>query len=140
MRTRLIVGTRGSRLAHRQTEGVVATLQALHPDCRFEISVVHTTGDRRVDPLSVIAGEGVFTKELEEALFSGQIDIAVHSLKDLPTAIHYRLAIAAITRREDARDALVCRDGLSLAELPPAHASARGACVAPPSFASCGRT
>ncbi len=79
---------------------------------------VSTTGDRRPQPLSEIAGEGVFTKELEEALLDGQIDIAVHSLKDLPTTMHHRLALAAVTRREDPRDALVAAGGRTLAQLP----------------------
>ncbi|MGD0114588.1 MAG: hydroxymethylbilane synthase [Dehalococcoidia bacterium] len=113
----LIVGTRGSRLARRQTDGVVATLQRSRPDCRFEVRAVRTTGDRRPQPLSEIAGEGVFTKELEEALLNGQIDIAVHSLKDLPTTLHHRLVLAAVTRREDPRDALVATGGRTLAQL-----------------------
>ena len=114
----LIVGTRGSRLARRQTDGVVAALQQSYPDRRFELRVIRTTGDRRPQPLSEIAGEGVFTKELEEALLDGQIDIAVHSLKDLPTTLHHRLALAAVTHREDPRDALVAAGGRTLAQLP----------------------
>ncbi len=117
---KLIVGTRGSRLAHRQTEGVVAALQERCPDCRFELHVIRTTGDRRRDdPLAAIGGEGVFTKELESALLARRIDIAVHSLKDLPTTVSEGLAIAAVTRRDDSRDALVTRGKMRLAELPP---------------------
>jgi hydroxymethylbilane synthase len=82
------------------------------------VRTVHTTGDRRLEPLSEISGEGVFTKELETALLAGEIDIAVHSLKDLPTDIAHGLAVAAVTRREDPRDALVSRDGTPLAKLP----------------------
>jgi hydroxymethylbilane synthase len=81
------------------------------------VRAVRTTGDRRPQPLSEIAGEGVFTKELEEALLNGQIDIAVHSLKDLPTTLHHRLVLAAVTRREDPRDALVATGGRTLAQL-----------------------
>jgi len=114
----LIVGTRGSRLARRQTESVVALLKEHCPDCRLEVRTVHTTGDRRPEPLSEISGEGVFTKELETALMAGEIDIAVHSLKDLPTDIAHGLAVAAVTRREDPRDALVSRDRTPLAKLP----------------------
>ena len=114
----LIVGTRGSRLARRQTESVVALLKEHCPDCRLEVRTVHTTGDRRPEPLSEISGEGVFTKELETALLAGEIDIAVHSLKDLPTDIAHGLAVAAVTRREDPRDALVSRDRTPLAKLP----------------------
>ena len=114
----LIVGTRGSRLARRQTESVVALLKEHCPDCRLEVRTVHTTGDRRPEPLSEISGEGVFTKELETALMAGEIDIAVHSLKDLPTDIAHGLAVAAVTRREDPRDALVSRERTPLAKLP----------------------
>ena len=114
----LIGGTRGSRLARRQTESVVALLKEHCPDCRLEVRTVHTTGDRRPEPLSEISGEGVFTKELETALLAGEIDIAVHSLKDLPTDIAHGLAVAAVTRREDPRDALVSRDRTPLAKLP----------------------
>ncbi len=105
----LIVGTRGSRLAQRQTEGVVAALQERCPDCRLEIRIVKTTGDKHQQPLSEISGEGAFTKELETALLAGEIDIAVHSLKDLPTDVAHGLTIAAIPQREDPRDALVSR-------------------------------
>ena len=85
-------------------------LVALHPQRTIHIEVIKTTGDRlKTAPLSVIGGRGVFTKELEEALLDERIDIAVHSLKDLPTTLPQELAIAAITEREDARDALVLR-------------------------------
>jgi hydroxymethylbilane synthase len=114
----LIVGTRGSRLARRQTESVVALLQERCPDCRLEVRVLRTTGDRHPEPLSAIAGEGVFTKELETALLAGEIDIAVHSLKDLPTELAHGLVVAAVARREDPRDALVSRDRTPLAKLP----------------------
>jgi hydroxymethylbilane synthase len=113
----LIVGTRGSRLAQRQTESVVAALQERCPDCRLEVRVIRTAGDRRQQPLSEISGEGVFTKELELALLDGEIDIAVHSLKDLPTDIAHGLTLTAITRREDPRDALVSRGNFPLAKL-----------------------
>jgi hydroxymethylbilane synthase len=82
------------------------------------VRAVRTTGDRRPEPLSEISGEGVFTKELETALLAGEIDIAVHSLKDLPTDIAHGLAVAAVTRREDPRDALVSRERTPLAKLP----------------------
>jgi hydroxymethylbilane synthase len=114
----LIVGTRGSRLARRQTERVVAALQEHCPDCRFEVRVVRTTGDRRPQPLSEISGQGVFTKELELALLAVEIDIAVHSLKDLPTEIAQGLTIAAVPQREDPRDALVSGGNVPLAKLP----------------------
>ncbi len=115
----LIVGTRGSRLAQRQTESVVAALRRNCPDCRLEVRIVRTTGDKRQQPLSEIAGQGIFTKELETSLLDGEIDIAVHSLKDLPTEIASGLTIGATTAREDPRDALVSLGNLPLAKLPP---------------------
>ena len=115
----VIVGTRGSRLARQQTENVVAALRQRCPGCRFETHVITTTGDVRPQPLSEIAGEGVFTKELEAALLAGDIDIAVHSLKDLPTETPHGLVIAAVTAREDPRDALVSRNNHPLKDLPP---------------------
>jgi hydroxymethylbilane synthase len=115
---KLIVGTRGSRLARQQTESVVAALRGSRADRRFETRAISTSGDRRPQPLWEIAGEGVFTKELETALLEQEIDLAVHSLKDLPTTIHHRLTLAAITRREDPRDALVASGGRTLARLP----------------------
>jgi hydroxymethylbilane synthase len=85
-------------------------LEALHPDFIFLIEIVKTSGDVMKDaPLTVIGGQGVFIKELEDALLAGQIDLAVHSLKDLPTTLPEDLRLAAITERDDARDALVLR-------------------------------
>jgi hydroxymethylbilane synthase len=114
----LIVGTRGSRLARAQTERVIADLRQRYSDCHFQLRVIRTTGDTRQQPLPEIAGEGVFTKELEAALLAGEIDIAVHSLKDLPTKTPHGLVIAAVTRREEPRDALVSRGKIPLAKLP----------------------
>ena len=121
MSPRLVIGSRGSRLALWQAEQAKARLIALNPGFEIQIDVIKTTGDVKPDPLSVIGGKGVFTKELEEALLDKRIDIAVHSLKDLPTIIPERLSISAICEREDPRDALVLRDGAtaeSLRELP----------------------
>lgn len=81
----------------------------LNPGLQIQIDVIKTTGDVKPDPLSVIGGKGVFTKELEDALLDRRIDIAVHSLKDLPTVIPEGLSISAICEREDPRDALVLR-------------------------------
>ena len=115
----IVVGTRGSRLARLQTEGIVALLRERHPAQRFDLETIRTTGDRRTDvPLTEIGGEGVFTKEIEAALLDRRIDFAVHSLKDLPTIIPDGLTLAAIGRREDPRDALVSRDNVLLARLP----------------------
>lgn len=121
MTPRLIIGSRGSRLALWQAEHAKARLLELSPGLEIQIEVIRTTGDVRPDPLSVIGGKGVFTKELEDALLDKRIDIAVHSLKDLPTIVPERLSISAICKREDPRDALVLRAGVkgkSLRELP----------------------
>lgn len=103
----LVIGSRGSKLALTQAGMVQQQLQAASPSLQVEIKVIKTSGDASAKPLSIIGGKGVFTKELEDALISGAIDIAVHSLKDLPTIVPDGLLIAAVCRREDARDALV---------------------------------
>lgn len=108
MRSRYTIGSRGSRLALWQAEWVKNALETQHPDFIFLIEIIKTSGDALKDaPLAVIGGQGVFVKELENALLGGQIDMAVHSLKDMPTTLHDELSLAAITEREDARDALV---------------------------------
>ena len=117
----LVIGSRGSKLALWQAEQARERLQALNPQIEVHIEIIKTTGDVKNDPLSVIGGKGVFTKELEDALLDGRIDIAVHSLKDLPTLLPDGLSIAAICEREDPRDALVLRAGIengSLLHLP----------------------
>ena len=115
-----MVGSRGSRLALRQTELVLAELRARFPDRRFQVQEVRTTGDRRPDvSLASIGGQGVFVKELETALSARRVDLAVHSLKDVPSELGRGLVLAAITEREDVRDAVVSRGRLRLADLPP---------------------
>jgi hydroxymethylbilane synthase len=117
----LIIGSRGSKLALWQAEWIRTQISRFHPEVTTEIEIIKTTGDVKAEPLSVIGGKGVFTKELEDALLSGRIDLAVHSLKDLPTNLPDPLTIAAICEREDARDALVLREGQTLvavSELP----------------------
>jgi hydroxymethylbilane synthase len=115
----LVIGSRGSKLALWQAEQARERLKRLSPGIEINIEIIKTTGDVKTDPLSVIGGKGVFTKELEDALLDGRIDMAVHSLKDLPTILPTGLSISAICEREDARDALVLRAGLegSLATL-----------------------
>lgn len=113
------VGTRGSRLALAQTTLVVDALRAAHPDARFELREITTQGDRSTQPLSEIGGQGVFTKAIEDALLAGEIDMAVHSMKDLPPRLTEGLSIAAVPERGDPRDALVTKDGRKLADLPP---------------------
>ena len=108
----LVIGSRGSKLALWQAEQAKARLLALNPEIDIRVEIIKTTGDVKTDPLSVIGGKGVFTKELEDALLDGRIDLAVHSLKDLPTVLPDRLTISAICERDDPRDALVVRDDL----------------------------
>ncbi len=116
----LVVGTRGSKLALTQTDIVVDALRAANPDLDVRVRIVRTEGDRDTrTSLAELGGRGVFVKELEEALLMGEIDLAVHSLKDLPTELPLGLVIAAVPERADARDALVSRDGAPLAAHPP---------------------
>jgi len=111
MRDHFIIGSRGSKLALWQAEWVKSQLAELRPGTEIRIHVIKTSGDVMRDvPLAVIGGKGVFTKELEEALLAEEIDLAVHSLKDLPTTLPDDLSITAITEREDARDALIVRE------------------------------
>jgi hydroxymethylbilane synthase len=112
----LVIGSRGSKLALWQAEHARRRLLELNPQIEVRIEIIKTTGDVKSDPLSVIGGKGVFTKELEDALLDGRIDLAVHSLKDLPTVLPERLSISAICEREDARDALVLRSDFEVAD------------------------
>lgn len=106
----IAIGSRGSRLALWQAEWIKERLMSLHAGLEVRIEIIKTSGDMIRDaPLAVIGGKGVFTKEIEEALLDGRIDLAVHSLKDLPTTLPEGLQLSAITEREDARDALVLR-------------------------------
>jgi hydroxymethylbilane synthase len=117
----LVIGSRGSKLALWQAEQAKSRLLLLNPEIEIRIEIIKTTGDVKTDPLSVIGGKGVFTKELEDALLDSRIDLAVHSLKDLPTTLPEGLSISAICERDDARDALVLRadvKGTSLLDLP----------------------
>lgn len=113
------IGTRGSRLARRQAEIVGRALADAHPTRRFQIGTLETTGDQHPDVPFRDLGQGVFVKELEAALLRGQIDIAVHSLKDMTTHLVDGLMIGAVTSREDVRDAFVSRNGFPLNALSP---------------------
>src|SRR5688572_5885405 len=98
------IGTRGSALARVQAELVAAELRRLHPQREFSLVEVSTKGDReRTASLAVIGGTGVFVKEIENALIQGRIDIAVHSLKDMPTAPSPGVVVAAVPVRADPR-------------------------------------
>ncbi|MGJ9413286.1 hydroxymethylbilane synthase [Aeromicrobium sp. CF4.19] len=119
MTSPLRLGTRASALATTQSGHVAERLTEL-TGTPVELVTVSTEGDRdQTSALRDIGGTGVFVAALREAVVDGTVDFAVHSLKDLPTAQDPRLALAAIAQREDARDALVARDGLTLGELPP---------------------
>lgn len=118
--TSVRIGARGSPLSLAQTGLVRDSLAAAHPDRRFEIVPIVTTGDRIQDRrLQDAGGKGLFTKELDEAMLEGRIDLAVHSMKDLPTALPEGIVLAGVPAREDPRDALICAlDVKSLLDLP----------------------
>lgn len=116
---RAVIGSRGSLLALTQSGMVLDRLQKLYPDTRFSIQKITTKGDRLTDlPLPSFGDKGIFIKELEIALLKREIDLAVHSYKDLPVEMESGLEIAALLEREDPRDALVSRNGMKLADLP----------------------
>ncbi|MDP1946215.1 MAG: hydroxymethylbilane synthase [Nitrospirota bacterium] len=118
-RLNVVLGTRGSKLAVHQSEWVQAQLHALAPHVTVTLRRIQTSGDRILDvPLAQIGGKGLFVKEIEEALLSGEIDLAVHSMKDVPTELPDGLEILCVPPREDPRDALISRDGKSFMELP----------------------
>ena len=119
-KNRIVVATRKSALALAQSRAFIARLAARHPHVAFDELLVTTTGDVVQDrALSEIGGKGLFVKEIEEALLDGRADIAIHSLKDVPPQLLPSLAIDCIPEREDPRDVLVTRSGLTLAQLPP---------------------
>ena len=116
----LTIATRGSRLALAQARWVAARLTELEPGLVVELLVLKTTGDKILDvPLAQVGGKGLFVKEIEDALLDGRADLAVHSMKDVPGELPQGLALAAVSRREDARDVLVGRQGGGLDGLPP---------------------
>jgi len=116
---KIIFATRPSALARWQTARVIQLLQAEHPGLECNEYVITTTGDRVLDrPLPEIGGKGIFTSELEDALLSGKVDAAVHSLKDLPVEDTPGIVVAAIPEREAAHDVLVSADGWTISNLP----------------------
>ncbi len=118
-RSSLVLGTRGSKLAVHQSEWVQARIKELAPHVTVTLRRIHTAGDKILDvPLAKIGGKGLFVKEIEEALLSGEIDLAVHSMKDVPTELPDGLELLCIPLREDPRDALISRDGRSFKDLP----------------------
>lgn len=119
MKKRLIIGTRGSRLALKQTEIVIGKLKKIYPDLEIETKIIKTRGDTVWDkPLHLVGGKGLFVKEIEEALIGKEIDIAVHSMKDLPTELEKGLSIGAILERDDPRDVFISKNYNSLKSLP----------------------
>lgn len=119
MKQFLRIGTRGSKLALWQANHISNLLSVSNPELEIDINVIKTTGDAVLDsPLSELGGKGVFVKEIEEALINKTIDIAVHSMKDVPTILPEGLTISAVAKRHDPRDALISNSGQTLGQLP----------------------
>jgi hydroxymethylbilane synthase len=116
---RIVIGTRGSALARWQAEHVAGLLRAAHPGLVVDLSIIVTEGDRaQANPVQPTAGKEIWVKDIEVALLEGRVDLAVHSLKDVPAELAPGLALVAIPKRADPRDALVSRLGGTLADLP----------------------
>lgn len=117
---KIVVGTRGSKLALIQTNWVVEELKKSNPHVEFEVKVIKTKGDLVTNvPLHKIGDKGLFTKEIEQELLDGVIDLAVHSMKDMPSTLPEGLKFASVPKREDPRDVLILRDGYtSIEDLP----------------------
>ena len=120
---KFVIGSRGSKLALTQTHWVRDRLQTIEPDLDIKVEEIRTTGDIAKDSLRSFGGAGVFTKELEHALLDGRVDLAIHSLKDLPTNVHSDLALVATPEREDVRDTLIGSNLTALDDLP------QGTCI-----------
>ncbi|HMK52930.1 MAG TPA: hydroxymethylbilane synthase, partial [Thermodesulfobacteriota bacterium] len=119
MASELRIGTRGSQLALFQANWVKDQLVQTHPELKVTLIKIKTTGDKIQDvPLAKIGGKGLFVKEIEEALIQRRIDLAVHSIKDVPTEFPKSLHLSVITKREDPRDVLISRNGTALKDLP----------------------
>jgi hydroxymethylbilane synthase len=116
---KLIIGSRGSGLALWQANWIKSQLEKLHSGLQVEIVIIKTSGDKIQDvPLTKIGGKGLFVKEIEEALLRRDVDIAVHSMKDVPMKLPYELEISVVTERENPFDALISRDNVQLDDLP----------------------
>ncbi|HAK61052.1 MAG TPA: hydroxymethylbilane synthase [Nitrospiraceae bacterium] len=119
MRKTIRIGTRASALALWQAEWVKSELEKKYPGTAVSLTKIKTTGDKILDvPLAMVGGKGLFVKEIEEAMLRREIDIAVHSMKDVPTFFPDGLHLTAITKREDPRDALLSRDKVPFSDLP----------------------
>lgn len=120
MKRKLVIGTRGSKLALWQANYIARRIAGQYPDIEVVLQHIVTTGDKILDvPLAKIGGKGLFTKELENAMLGGEIDLAVHSLKDMPTELPEGLMLAAITERVDPGDALISPKYGVIDKLPP---------------------
>ena len=116
---KLIIGSRGSGLALWQANWIKSQLEELHAGLQVEITIIKTSGDKIQDvPLTKIGGKGLFVKEIEEALLRRDVDIAVHSMKDVPMKLPCELEISVVTERENPFDALISRDNVKLDDLP----------------------
>ena len=116
---KIVIGSRGSQLALWQAKWVKSELERLHSNADIDIRIIATSGDKIQDvPLSKIGGKGLFVKEIEEALLANEIDLAVHSMKDVPMELPTELGISVITKRENPLDALISKNGEKLADLP----------------------
>jgi hydroxymethylbilane synthase len=119
MKKTIRIGTRGSQLALWQAQWIQKQIRSRLPDCSAELVIIKTTGDKITDvPLAKVGGKGLFVKEIEEALLEGRIDIAVHSMKDMPAEIPLGLSIGAVPKRETPLDALVSDQYASIDALP----------------------
>ncbi len=119
MRKEIRIGTRASALALWQAEWVKSELEKKYPGMTVSLTKIKTTGDKILDvPLAQVGGKGLFVKEIEEAMLANEIDIAVHSMKDVPTLFPDGLHLSCITKREDARDALLTRNNMKFKDLP----------------------
>lgn len=119
MENKIVIGTRGSQLALWQANWVKSELERLDEGVTCELLVIKTKGDKILDvPLAKVGGKGLFVKEIEEALLDGRIDLAVHSMKDMPADLPEGLKIGAIPEREDPRDALISKNNTSFENLP----------------------
>jgi len=115
----IVIGSRGSQLALWQANWVKSELERLHDNVDIDIRIIATSGDIIQDvPLAKIGGKGLFVKEIEEALLANEIDLAVHSMKDVPIELPTELGISVITKRENPLDALISKNGEKLADLP----------------------
>ncbi len=114
------IGTRGSMLALTQSGLIRKRIESIRPGVKVELTIIKTTGDKIQDvPLAKVGGKGLFVKEIEEALLAGEVDLAVHSMKDVPAVLPEGLVIGTIPEREDPRDVLVTQKATGLMDLPP---------------------